>query len=294
MNNNEWKLPLNLAIGFHVLLVLAVIYMPGLFHSKPLYPDVYTVNLVNMAEPTPKTGTPTPKREPIHRKSDTTKPVVKPKPVVKQEHIQTAPVEKAISLKPLKRKIEKDSAYDKLIAERLRQLKIRQRRERELERKQRLEKIHRQRLAESIKAEQQAEQEARQAAEELKQLLRSSSTVAKNENTGSQNNGSQGTSNNFSAIENQYFASISNRIQQFWALPELKNWDPSLSAVVWITINKDGIIINQHFENSSGDKFFDQYVEKALRDSVPLPRIPAALNKSQIEVGLRFKPNGIQ
>jgi TonB family protein len=306
MNNNEWKLPLNLAIGLHVLLVLTAIYMPGLFHSRPIHPDVYTVNLVNVAELGQKVSKPSPKMAPTNRKAETAKPEIKLKPVeikksepiVKKEPLPAVPVEKAVSLKPLKRKIERDKAYDALINERIRKLKIQERRERALEEKKKLEQIHRQRLAESIKAEQTAEQEARLAADELKHLLQSSAP-AKNSsadtgNQGNQTNENHGSSNNFSAIENQYFAAISNRIQQFWALPELKSWDPSLTAIVWITINKDGTIVSQHFESSSGDKFFDQYVEKALRDAVPLPQIPVALNKSHIEVGLRFKPSGIQ
>lgn len=308
MSNNEWKLPLNIAIGLHVLLALAVIYMPGLFHSRPILPEVYTVNLVNVNQMGPQEAA-KPKlatARPV-AKAQASKPEVKIKPVEIKKHEPiarkeavpaAAPVEKAISLKPLKRKIEKDVAYDNLINERIRRLEMQERREKEIEQRKRLEQVHRRRLAESLRAEQIAEQEARRAADEIKQMLHSSPVVknaAGNSGAqGSQNAQTQGSSNNFSAIENQYFAAISNRIQQFWALPEIKSWDPSLTAVVWITINKDGTIVDQHFEKSSGDKFFDQYVEKTLHDAAPLPQIPAALNKSQIEVGLRFKPSGIQ
>jgi colicin import membrane protein len=291
MNNNGWKLPLNLAIGLHLVLVLAVIYMPRIFHSSPKYPQIYTVNLVNIPEPAAKKTAPP--RITAHHKAITAKPKVKK---IEPPKTTPAPVEKALSLKPLKRKIEKDTAYDKLIAERLRRLRIQERRERALEEKKKLERIHRQQLAESIRAEQKAAQEARQAADELRQALNATASTSNqnSKNQGIQSNGNHGVNNNFNAIENQYFASISNRIQQFWALPDIKPWDPTLSVIVWITIDKNGSIINQHFENSSGDKFFDQYVEKTLRDAVPLPQIPAALNKAQIEVGLRFKPSGIQ
>ncbi len=315
MSSNEWKLPLNLAIGLHVLLALAVIYMPGLFRSRPILPEVYTVNLVNVNQVEQQEAAAKPKaaaaRPAAKAKAQASKPEVKIKPVEikKPEPVamkEAAPVEKAISLKPLKRKIEKNVAYDNLINERIRKLEMQERREkemqerreREIEQRKQLEQIHRRRLAESLRAEQIAEQEARRAADELKQMLRSSPVVKNTAGTsGNQGNGNaqtHGANNNFSAIENQYFAAISNRIQQFWALPEIKSWDPSLTAIVWITINKDGTIVDQHFEKSSGDKFFDQYVEKTLHDAAPLPQIPGALNKSQIEVGLRFKPSGIQ
>ncbi len=48
---NEWKLPLNLAIGIHVMIVLAALYLPGFFKAKPKFADIYTVSLVNIAEP---------------------------------------------------------------------------------------------------------------------------------------------------------------------------------------------------------------------------------------------------
>lgn len=322
MNNNEWKLPLNLAIGLHVLLVLAVIFMPGLFHTRPILPETYTVNLVSMSPAQPKTGAAGPKAEPAPRKVETARPEVKikpveikkPEPVVRKEIVPPPPVpvvkkeaapatppvseEKAISLKPLKRKIQEEAAYDALINERLHRLQMQEKRQQEREQKRRLEQIHRQRVAESIRAEQTAEQEARIAADEVKQLLRSTASVkSTNTGTGSPNSGSdqsRGESSNLSPIENQYFAAITNRIQQFWALPEYKNWDPSLTATVVITINQDGTITSQSFEKRSGDKVFDQFVEKALRDAVPLPQIPAALKKSQIDIGLHFSPKGLQ
>ena len=50
-SNNDWKLPLNLAIGFHIMVALTAVYLPLLFESKPKFTDIYTVNLVNMSEP---------------------------------------------------------------------------------------------------------------------------------------------------------------------------------------------------------------------------------------------------
>ena len=94
--------------------------------------------------------------------------------------------------------------------------------------------------------------------------------------------------------EKLYQAAIYKRLQQFWSLPEFKKWDPSLTAVVVITISQNGYITNQYFETRSGDKVFDQFVEKTFHDAVPLPQIPAALRKQQYEIGLRFKPTGMQ
>ena len=331
MRNNEWKLPLNLAIGLHVLLVLLTIYMPGLFHTKPIIPDNYTVNIVSISDSGPKAGG-APKQEAAKpeeapKKVEATKPEVKIKPVeIKQPPPPPEPVVKpmaapapivppaplnAISLKPLKRKIEKDVVDDTLINERIRKLElqdkrkqeIERKREQEVERKKELETLHKERVAEAVKAERAAD-DARKAADELKQLLHSA-TSGKNsikETTGTQSGSGEGSSestnarsgDNTSGAEKLYQAAIYKRLQQFWALPEFKKWDPSLTAVVVITINTDGTITNQYFEKRSGDSVFDQFVEKTLHDSVPLPQIPAALRKSQYEIGLRFKPTGIQ
>jgi colicin import membrane protein len=331
MRNTEWKLPLNLAVGLHVLLVLLTIYMPGIFHTKPIIPENYTVNIVSISESGPKAGgapkQEAAKQEPAPKKIEAAKPEVKIKPVeIKQPPPPPEPVVKpkvapvpivspapvnAISLKPLKRKIERDVVDDTLINERIRKLELQQKREQEIEqkrlqetdRKRELENIRKQRVAEASRAEKAAE-DARDAAEELKQLLHSATSVKNTarESTGSQSGSGEGSgentnarsSDNTSGAEKLYQAAIYKRLQQFWALPEFKKWDPSLTAVVVITISTDGAITNQYFETRSGDKVFDQFVEKTLHDAVPLPQIPAALRKSQYEIGLRFKPTGIQ
>ena len=149
-----------------------------------------------------------------------------------------------------------------------------------------------------------AADDARNAAEELKQLLHSATGIKNTvrESTGSQLGRGAGSSestnarsgDNTSGAEKLYQAAIYKLLQQFWALPEFKKWDPSLTAVVVITISQNGFITNQYFETRSGDKVFDQFVEKTLHDAVPLPQIPAALRKQQYEIGLRFIPTGIQ
>ena len=211
----------------------------------------------------------------------------------------------------MKRKIEKDVVDDTLINERIRKLElqqkrkqdIEQKREQDVERKRELETLRKQRVVEAARAERAAE-DARNAANELKQLLQSATSVKNTtrESTGTQSGNGEGSSestnarsgDNTSGAEKLYQAAIYKRLQQFWALPEFKKWDPSLTAVVVITINTEGTITNQYFETRSGDKVFDQFVEKTLRDAAPLPQIPAALRKSQYEIGLRFKPTGIQ
>jgi colicin import membrane protein len=318
MNTNEWKLPLNLAVGLHALLILTVIYMPGLFHTKPIIPEVYTVNLINIGETGAKEGG-GPKQEPapVVKKAEAAKPEVKvkpveikqpepppppPQPVVKPNAVPVPappPPVDAVSLAPLKRKIQEDAVKDTIINERIRKLELQQKQKQEIEKKKELETIRRQRIVEADRAQKYADEEARHAAEELKQLLHTTSSgrTTARQSTGAEEGSGEGpksSSNNNSALESQYQAAIASRLQRFWALPEYKKWDPSLTATVVVTINQEGAITNQFFESHSGDKVFDQFVEKTLHDALPLPPIPAALRKSQYEFGFRFSPNGIR
>jgi len=285
-------MPLNLAIGFHLLIALSVVFLPGLLKQKPKFEDIYTVNLINLAEPAAQ-----PQESPAAPPPPAAKPEpVKPEPV-KTEAVPIAePVKpivtpeaqiKPVSLKPIKKKVKnKDTSPS----------------EDDIARQKALEKLKRERVAEALKAEQRAAEQARIAAEEaarqqkileqqlaqIKQQVRAPAPSS----TGTASRG--GSSSTMGVLEKQYYAAIRNRITQFWSLPEFKNWDPSTEAMVVITIAEDGTITNQFFEKRSNDPTFDQFVRKALQDANPLPAIPPALKKNSYEFGLRFTPERIQ
>jgi len=293
MLSNEWKLPLNLAIVLHVLVFVGAIYLPGLFKANPRFADIYTVSIINIAEPTvappsvakpqqakvPKVSPPQSKTKKVAPIAETPKkniPVEKPAPVA----------QKAVSLKPLKKKIEKLPQPHEDTA-----------------RKQQLEKIKRQKLAEAIREEEILAEKARLAREALeaeRNLLSSRQLAETSEPTTPAVSGDRTSSTSTAAgsstnlLESQYLASIFNRLHQFWAPPEYLQQDPNLTAVVVITINLDGTIANTLFESRSGDRVFDQFVTKTLEEANPMPPIPPALKKQRFEIGLRFKPGSIQ
>jgi TolA protein len=189
----------------------------------------------------------------------------------------------------------KKAANEAMINQKVHELQEKQKHEQLLERQRQAEQIRRQQVAESLRAQQEAEQEANAATEELNELLRLPNSTSKGTNDSQKNdNTDKEMESNENPVEKGYLASISNRIQQFWALPEFEKWDPSLLATIVITINQDGRIIRQSFQEHSKNKLFDQYVEKTLQRAAPLPPIPAALKKSQFEIGLFFKPTGLQ
>jgi colicin import membrane protein len=279
---NKWLMPLNLAIGFHLLIAFSIVFLPGMFKSKPRFEDIYTVNLVNIAEQLPEQVITPPAAEsppPV----ELTKPApeavsIAPEPVAPPQPQPVNPV----SLKPLKKKIKKT---------------VKPEVNRDLARERDAERLRRQQLAEALRAEQVAAEQARLAAEEaarqqklLEQQLTQIRQQAQSSPAAPARSGSSGA---LTILEKQYYTAIINRISQFWALPEFKRWDPSTQAIVVVTIAQNGTITRQFFEKRSDDPVFDQFVSKALQDANPLPPIPPALRKTSFEIGLRFRPGSI-
>ena len=146
---NNWVLPLNLAIGFHLVIALSVLVLPDLFKPRAKFEDIYTVDLVNISEPVIEQSAPP---------APVPEPVAQPEPQVSEKAVAIAdPVQQPVpqvkevdpvSLKPSKRKIKK---------------KVK---DPQIDRQKELERLKRQRLAEAVRAEQIAAEQARIAAEE--------------------------------------------------------------------------------------------------------------------------------
>ncbi|WP_457575556.1 energy transducer TonB [Desulfomarina sp.] len=280
MSESEWKIPSTIAIGLHFLLIAGAIYLPGFFDAKPKFADIYTVSLINVADVAP---------EPVVEKAPAIKknaPVVKAKKIapvaVPVKKIVKSP-RKAVSIKPLKRKKRK---------------KVR--RKAKTQSRDELARIKRQKLAEALRQEEIAEKRAKKALEELqreRELLKKDSfspPAAAQSTPAEKTSGNSRISGSMNLLQGQYHAAIFARLHQFWSLPEYMQKKPELTAVVVITINKNGNIVNMFFEKKSGDRIFDQFVTKTIESASPLPPIPPAMKKQRYEIGLRFKPGSIR
>ena len=285
-NYDNWKLPLNLAIGFHLIVATSVVYLPDIFKSRPKFEDAYEVNLINFSEPAPQ---PQMVQEPEPVKQAVVEKEVKEDAVSisEPEKITPAPKEaKPISLKPLKRKIKK---------------KIVEKPKPDINRQQELEKLKRQRLAEAIKAEQDAAEQARRAAEEaarqqrlLEQQLNRIKSQVRTTAPASPRSSSSGSSSAQSALSNQYYANVQSHITSYYNLPKFTTWDPSLTTLMTITIDKNGTIVSQRLKQSSGNATFDQFVRKTIQNANPLPAIPPALKENRFDFILTFTPESIK
>ena len=353
MQEKNWKLPFNVAIALHLLVFLGAIYLPEIFKTKPKFADVYTVSIVNIAEPTnspqapakaPKAAAQPPTKikktvppAPLKTQETTPPPVLTP-PIKSEKVAPIAeapkPVEqvqpKAISLKPLKKKIVQDDKKleeltrkeaqerkqeieKKLALDQKKELEKKQEidkkqevaRKQELDRKQRQQ---RQKLAQALQEEElltersrlaqeavDTERQLLESSQQLENTLPSTATATKSTGSGSEaSTSSSAPSGSSSLLESQYLASVFNRLHQFWTPPEYLQQDPNLTAVVVITVTVDGTVANMLFESKSGNRIFDQFVSKTIEAAAPLPPIPPALKKQRFEIGLRFKPGSIQ
>lgn len=289
IDNSEWKLPFNFALGLHLAMILSVIYLPKMLNDPPPYQEIYTVDLINIETPAPQPAPPAPAPP---------KPAEKPAPVeekvvvaeksavaVEEPAEPEAPAAQPVSIQPLKRK---------KIVKRTETVSAEQKKE--------LERINRQRLEQARRAEQQAREMARLAASEavtqLKDLLRQTAPADRGLDDippprNQSNQAASGSSRN--VLENQYYASVFSKVQPHWKLPEHKMQEKDLAATIVIRVARNGTITDQFFENTSGDRLFDQFVLKALQDASPLPPIPPALQEGgAMEIGLHFKPGSIQ
>lgn len=279
MTGNHWKLPLNLAVGFHLLVGLSAVYLPDIFDAKPRYEDIYTVNLVNLTEQSAAPELQSAPEPQVEQPQETVPPqavsIAPPAP----QSVAAPP--KAVSIKPLRKKKKKK------IVKKPEPQKTNQ------------DALKRQRLAEMLKAQQEADEQARLLAEEAareKKMLQQvrNKPVAKSTNTSRKSSSSARPGGQLSTIEKQYYAALTSRLQALWSLPEYKTWDPSLSANVVITIRKNGEIADSFFEKKSGDRIFDRFVTKTLQDVGKLPPIPPVLKKQRLEIGLIFSPGNIR
>ncbi len=290
-----WKLPFNLALLLHILLLSSAIFVPKYLHRKPILPDIYTVDLINIAETLPaaspavsrpQTNTGIKVQKPVVKEAKKTAPIAE----LQSETISVQPV-KAISIKPLKRKLKKKITPDTSARDAGRKLAAEQTRQQQLlnERRQQL-------LQEAKRQKNIADAEAKLAANEavnaLKQSLRADAMVTSEKNSRGTTGARRGGTS--SGLEAQYFSSIFSHLHQYWSLPDIKPWSNDTTAVVVVSISKNGRIISHKFEKHSGDTVFDRFVSRTIEDANPLPAIPAALRKSSYTIGLRFRPGGIQ
>jgi len=295
MFSSEWRKPLNLSIGLHILVVALAMLAPSIFHRQPKLPEIYTVNLftaTEMAEVQPapaKAPAPPAAEKPaaMQIEPETPKQAVSIQPTEPETSptVETT-ISEPISLTPRKQKIKVGKTKDEEAHEKAKLNRVVQRIKARADEKAAREK---------------AEQAAKDAVSKLADALKTTTGAQLSETGGKVStetaateragiSGPRGTGIEPDFYMKQYFSAVYQKIHDNWILPDLQNWDNSLEAILVITIRKDGTITDSYFERKSDNIYFNQFVLKAIKDSSPLPPFPEQLDKTTLEIGLRFKP----
>ncbi len=92
-----------------------------------------------------------------------------------------------------------------------------------------------------------------------------------------------------------YQIEIAYLIQKNWAFSEqLAGGRTNLEALVAIKIMSNGEIKDIWFDKRSGNRYFDETLEKAIVKSNPLPPLPKGYTRPFFEAGFHFTPEGIK
>jgi colicin import membrane protein len=287
----EWRKPLNISIGLHVIVLALAVLAPTLFDRQPRLPEIYTVNLYNATEiSAPQAPAPAPKavEKPAARATEPKekKPAVSIQPAKPDtaSNIQTA-IAKPVSLKPIQQKIKvgktkEEEALDKAkLSQVVQRLKA---------------------SAAQTEAQEAADKAAKDAVSKLADAIKTTNVATKEIATPTSGqtsstrsagiSGPRGTGIEPDFYMKQYLSAVYQKIHDHWVLPDLQNWDNSLEAVLLISIRRDGVVTETSFERKSDNIYFNQFVLKAVKDAAPLPPFPDQLKENIFEIGLRFKP----
>jgi len=284
--SSEWRKPFHFSIGLHIILVVLAMLAPTLFDRPTILPEIYTVNLftaIEVAETSPSSAETSAAKPAVRQiEPETKKPAVSIQPAKPEvpPAVKTA-ITKPVSLKPIKQKIKVGKTKEE----------------------EALDKAKLSQMVQRIKAKAEAGQAAKNAVSKLADSLKPHTpgpTPGPSEKTTTAQTGSttktggvsgpKGTGIEPDFYMKQYLSAVYQKIHDHWVLPDLQNWDNALEAVLIIIIRKDGFVTDSFFERKSDNIYFNQFVLKALKEASPLPPFPDQLDKSTLEIGLRFKP----
>jgi len=309
-SEKQWPFSLLLAVGLHLLVFLIGYLAPKIFDFRPKIEEVQTVNLFNVQDIRQSA----PAAAPARSKAPAVEPEARkkaPEPVKTPEPVKAEPVKKvepskpepvavakdAISLKPIKKKDKADLEQVKKLREKLLAEEKTKKARSEAERaKAEAEKAK----AAAEKARAEAEAKLQDAMASLKQSLKAGQVSGKGgpgaTGTSATATGTGAGAGSGAMVEEnlrRYLLAVNEQIQENWRLPDLQSWKDDLEAVIVIRVRRDGVVLHKFFEKKSDNIYFNQFVEKTLKESSPLPPFPVGLDDEEMEIGLKFRPGEV-
>ena len=291
-------------------------------HGQKKIPEVYTVNLFSVQDlggPAPAAPSKTvdapskaaaaPQAEPPQQKATAVPEPAKPTPPQKTQPAPEPPAvaKDVISLKPIKTKDKADIDKVKMLRDKLLNEKADKDKVKMLRDKLLAEANEKQAKDAADKARADANKKAKGAVDFLKQSLvagqqlaagkaaAGSSTATAQASGGSGGGTGSGAAGGIAVDENlrRYLIAVNSQIQEHWVLPDLQNWKENVEAIVIIRVRRDGVVVESSFKKKSDNVYFNQFVEKTLKLSSPLPPFPIGINQSEMEIGLKFRPGEV-
>jgi outer membrane biosynthesis protein TonB len=285
--DKQWQKSLFLTIAVHVCFLLFGMFAPRFLHFQQKIPEVYTVNLFSATDlggppPAASSKATAPQAEPAPPKA--APEPAKPTPPEKTQPVPEPPAvaKDAVSLKPIKTKEKADIDKVKMLRDKLL-----------------AENTEKQAKEAAEKARADADKKAKGAVDSLKQALAAGQQAAAGRASVAGTQAGSGTGNGagggVTVDENlrRYLIAVNSQIQEHWVLPDLQNWKENVEAIVIIRVRRDGAVIETTFKKKSDNVFFNQFVEKTLKLSAPLPPFPIGINQSEMEIGLKFRPGEV-
>jgi TonB family protein len=113
-------------------------------------------------------------------------------------------------------------------------------------------------------------------------------TAGRGSGSGLPTSGSGGGGSAMNPVLQRYYLEVWEIIQSKWSPPGL-SIKKNLETKVSIKIRKDGRIVDIEVDEPSGNRIYDESVNRALRSIDTLPPIPASLGDS-LDIGFAFHP----
>lgn len=95
-----------------------------------------------------------------------------------------------------------------------------------------------------------------------------------------------------SALLGMYGSRVKEAINRQWAVPDVVK-PQGLETKLIVIVSKDGRILDLRIEKASGNSLFDESAIRAVRKASPLPALPEVITFSQVEIAIRFRPEGL-
>ena len=91
-----------------------------------------------------------------------------------------------------------------------------------------------------------------------------------------------------------YLNMVRKKVHIAWVLPDGLTDERNLITIVAIKIRRDGTLADTRVEEGSGNRRYDDTVLRAIAKAAPLPALPEEYEGEYMELGFRFRPEGVE